>query len=111
MKILISYFIRVYSGIFLFLGGFLENSGSCYDTFSLKLDINLKAVLIWKRAIIILSKIYLPSVTPKVRLSRLWIENFDLELLTPVVKFLTPGRKVWAITALTYSFLKNMLII
>lgn len=31
---------------------------------------------------------------PKVRLSRLWIENFDLELFTPVVKFLTPGRKV-----------------
>ena len=38
--------------------------------------------------------IYLPSVMPKVRLSRLWIENFELDLLAPVFKFLTPGRKV-----------------
>ena len=64
-----------------------------------------------KRAIIILNNIYLPSVMPKVRLSRLWIENFDLDLLMPVFKFLTPGRKVRTITVLTYTFLKNVLII
>lgn len=44
---------------------------------------------------------------PKVRLSRLWIENFDLDLLMPVFKFLTPGRKVRTITVLTYTFLKK----
>lgn len=48
---------------------------------------------------------------PKVRLSCLWIENFDLDLLMPVFKFLTPGRKVRTITVLTYTFLKNVLII
>ena len=48
---------------------------------------------------------------PKVKLSHLWIENFDLDLLMPVFKFLTPGRKVQTITALTYTFLKNVLII
>lgn len=48
---------------------------------------------------------------PKVRLSRLWIENFDLDLLMPVFKFLTLGRKVRTITVLTYTFLKNVLII
>ena len=47
---------------------------------------------------------------PKVRLSRLWIENFDLDLLMPVFKFLTLGRKVRTITVLTYTFLKNVLI-
>ena len=47
---------------------------------------------------------------PKVRLSRLWIENFDLDLLMPVFKFLMPGRKVRTITVSTYTFLKNVLI-
>ena len=37
--------------------------------------------------------------------------DFDLDLLMPVFKFLTPGRKVRTITALTYTFLKNVLII
>ena len=58
-----------------------------------------------------MSSIYLPSVMPKVKLSRLWIENFDLDLLMPVFKFLTPGRKVRTITALTYTFLKNIVLI
>ena len=55
--------------------------------------------------------VYLPSVSPKAWLSRLWVENLDLHLLTPVFWFVTPGRKVWAITALNWPLLKHILII
>ena len=47
--------------------------------------------------------IHLPSVTPKVWLSRMRIKNFSL---TPVLQFVTPGRKVCA----TYDYSINWLI-
>ena len=46
--------------------------------------------------------LYLSSVMPKAWLSRLQIENL---VLMPVFQFVMPGGKVWAITALTDTFL------